>query len=162
MYGIFDCCYAVREGGKYLPAVPLPSATDLKKNLKSSCNLKQYRDYEYCISYKNAGYNMTLSLYCIPDSFLIDVLDYENISDTVYEKSVKHKHFAFCFKTINENNNKAIYHTFTNCICSSPVNDNSTTSEHISLAPFTVEITAFPRPTDNKIHIVSESRFCFD
>lgn len=162
MYGIFDCCYAVRAGGKYLSAVPLPSAIDLKRNLKSSCNLKQYKDYEYCIIYKNTGYSMTLSLYCVPDNFLLDVLNYKNANGIVCEEVVKHKHFAFCFKTMNEKNNKIIYHTFTNCICSSPVNDSSTTSDHISLAPFTVEITALPRPTDNRIHIVSESGFCFD
>lgn len=155
-YGLSNVYYAVATTGTggaltYGTPVAIPGAVNLSLSQSGESNPFYADDIIYFQSASNNGYDGTLEVALIPDSFKLDVLGATTDSKGVLVEnaSVNPKEFALLFEF--QGDDKATRHAMLRCTCSRPDVASQTKEAGITPVTETLNITAMPRIND---HIV--------
>ena len=153
-YGLRNVYYAkvtsVSSTGvlSYATPVSIPGAVNLSLSPEGESNPFYADDIIYFQSASNNGYNGTLEVALLPDTFKTDIL-----GDTVGTNGVMVEHanvvpseFALLFEF--QGDDKATRHAMFRCTCTRP--DVASQTKEASIAPVTetLNITALPRMND--------------
>lgn len=147
-YGFSNVHYAVLnsdEDGTATYATPVPIPGDVSLTMNAQGNKKKFyaSDYAYFVSFFADGYEGTLEIANLPDSFRKDVLkEVEDIAaGTLAEKSgVIPARFALLFE-VNGDENKTRW-VFYNCAVSRPSVNANTTTDGIEPTTDTLDLSA--------------------
>lgn len=154
VFGLKNTHYAViteTDGAlTYSTPVPMPGSVEL--SLEGRGELAEFYadDILYYSAPSNQGYDGTLTIAKIPESFLVDVLgETKDIDDGVITEKAdaKQKMFALMFEF--DGDQQAVRHVLYYCSASRPAIASSTKTATVE--PTTSELTfvASPRPADN-------------
>lgn len=146
-YGIKNVYYAVATiaangSATYTTPVALPGAVSISLDPQGDTTPFYADNIVYYTSIANNGYEGDLELAKIPDSFLIDVLGYEeDKNDVLFENAgAEVVHFALIFQF--EGDKHAKRHVLYNCTAARPSVSGSTKEETIEPQTETLTITA--------------------
>lgn len=146
-YGIKNVYYAVATiaangSATYTTPVALPGAVSISLDPQGDTSPFYADNIVYYTSIANNGYEGDLELAKIPDSFLIDVLGYEeDKNDVLFENAgAEVVHFALIFQF--EGDKHAKRHVLYNCTAARPSVSGSTKEETIEPQTETLTITA--------------------
>lgn len=146
-YGIKNVYYAVATiaangSATYTTPVALPGAVSISLDPQGDTTPFYADNIVYYTSIANNGYEGDLELAKIPDSFLIDVLGYEeDKNDVLFENAgAEVVHFALIFQF--EGDKHAKRHVLYNCTAARPSVSGSTKEETIEPQTETISITA--------------------
>ncbi|WP_078434231.1 major tail protein [Metabacillus halosaccharovorans] len=152
-YGIKNAHYATytESGGiiTYDTPIPLPGSVELSLEARGDMIEFYADDMLYYKAPNNQGYNGTLSIANIPESFAIDVLGEEKheTDKVLTEKAnAKGKPFAFLFEF--DGDVKATRHVMYNCAANRPNLSGSTTTDTVEPQPNELTFIASARSTD--------------
>jgi phi13 family phage major tail protein len=154
-YGLRNVYYAVATEGSggaltYATPVAMPGAVSMSIAAQGATNPFYADDVIYYSSTENNGYQGTLELALIPDSFKTDVLGEVLDNNGVYfEKSgTPTVEFALLFEFQGDQN--ATRHAFYRCTASRADVNGATKTDSITPQTETLNITAMPR-IDTKV-----------
>lgn len=146
-YGIRNVYYAVATiaangSATYDTPVALPGAVSISLDPQGDTSPFYADNIVYYTSIANNGYEGDLELAKIPDSFLIDVLGYEeDKNDVMFENAgAAVVHFALIFEFAGDKHAKR--HVLYNCTAARPSVSGSTKEETIEPQTETLSITA--------------------
>lgn len=156
-YGLKNAHYAtftVNEDGSidYDTPKPLPGSVELSLEPRGEMVEFYADDTVYFSTSNNQGYEGTLSIALIPESFAVDVLGEErDETDMVLiEKSdAKGKPFALLFEF--DGDVRATRHVLYNCTANRPTVASSTRTDTVEPQPNELTFIASPRPTDSVV-----------
>lgn len=147
-YGISKCYYAVKTAGVYGTPVELPGAVSISLSAQGE-PYKFYADnIEYYRNAVNNGYEGTLELALVPDSFLTAVLGNTlDSTDKVLVEEVQNTatEFALGFQVEGDQNSPRFW--FYNCIATRPEVAGDT--KEASIEAQTESITISNSPTED-------------
>lgn len=167
VFGLKKVHYAVitEEGNKIIYGTPvaLPGAKSISLEPKGDSSEFYADDIIYYASNSNQGYETTLEIANIPESFRTDVLgETKDTKDKVITENAnaKPKKIAFMFEF--DGDQKATRHLLTYCTVSRPGLSSESKTE--TTEPGTTELTlvASPRPTDGVVKISTSSETTSD
>lgn len=153
IFGLKNAHYAVitETDGVITYAEPVPMPGSVELSLEGRGELAEFYadDILYYSAASNQGYDGTLTIAKIPESFAIDVLGEvkDEVDGVITEKSdAKQKMFALMFEF--DGDQQAVRHVLYYCSASRPAIAGSTKTATVE--PTTSELTfvASPRPTD--------------
>lgn len=157
LFGLKNAHYAVIEEDEdgmitYAPPVRLPGAVELALEPRGEMVEFFADDIVYYSDPTNNGYEGTLTLAKIPDSFTRDVLGeiHDEEDGVIHEyANAKGKKFALLFEF--DGDQKAIRHLVYHCAASRPTVSSTTKSD--TKEPTTTELAfvATARPTDERV-----------
>lgn len=140
--------YTVNEGViTYGTPVPIPGAVELSNEPRGDMVEFYADDMIYYSAQNNQGYEGTLSIARIPDSFRTDVLDEDlDTDDNVMNEvsDAKGKPFALLFEF--DGDQKATRHVLYNCTANRPTVTSTTRTD--SVEPNVEELTFMAAPID--------------
>lgn len=146
-YGIRNVYYAVATiaangTATYDTPVALPGAVSISLDPQGDTSPFYADNIVYYTSIANNGYEGDLELAKIPDSFLIDVLGYEeDKNDVMFENAgAPVVHFALIFEFAGDKHSKR--HLLYNCTAARPSVSGSTKEDTIEPQTETLTITA--------------------
>ena len=147
-YGISKCYYAVKTAGVYGTPVELPGAVSISLSAQGEL-YKFYADnIEYYRNAVNNGYEGTLELALVPDSFLTAVLGNTlDSTDKVLVEEVQNTstEFALGFQVEGDQNSPRFW--FYNCVATRP--DVAGDTKEASIEAQTESITISNSPTED-------------
>lgn len=147
-FGISKCYYAVKGSSGYGTPVALPGAVSLSLSAQGEL-YKFYADnIEYYRSAINNGYEGTLELALIPDSFLTAVLGNSlDSTDKVLVEQVQNDSvvFAFGFQIEGDANNSRFW--LYNCVATRPEIAGDTKEDSIEAQTESITISSSPTDT---------------
>lgn len=147
-YGISKCYYAVKTAGVYGTPVELPGAVSISLSAQGEL-YKFYADnIEYYRNAVNNGYEGTLELALLPDSFLTAVLGNTlDSTDKVLVEEVQNTatEFALGFQVEGDQNSPRFW--FYNCVATRPEVAGDT--KEASIEAQTESITISNSPTED-------------
>lgn len=147
-YGISKCYYAVKTAGVYGTPVELPGAVSISLSAQGEL-YKFYADnIEYYRNAVNNGYEGTLELALVPDSFLTAVLGNTlDGTDKVLVEEVQNTatEFALGFQVEGDQNSPRFW--FYNCVATRPEVAGDT--KEASIEAQTESITISNSPTED-------------
>lgn len=147
-YGISKCYYAVKTAGVYGTPVELPGAVSISLSAQGEL-YKFYADnIEYYRNAVNNGYEGTLELALLPDSFLTAVLGNTlDSTDKVLIEEVQNTatEFALGFQVEGDQNSPRFW--FYNCVATRPEVAGDT--KEASIEAQTESITISNSPTED-------------
>lgn len=150
-YGISKCYYAVKgSGGTYGTPVALPGAVSISLAPQGEL-YKFYADnIEYYRNAVNNGYEGTLELALIPDSFLKDVLSNElDNTDKVLIEQVSDSAVEFALGFQVEGDANASRFWFYNCVATRPEMAGDTKEATIEAQTESITISTTPDADGN-------------
>lgn len=146
-YGLSKCYYAVAtiaaDGtATYKTPVALPGAVSLSLDPAGETSPFYADNIVYYTSVANNGYEGSLELAKVPESFLTDVFGYvKGANDVLYEDAgAPVVHFALMFQF--EGDVKAKRHVLYNCVAARPNIGGSTKKESVEPQTESIDITA--------------------
>lgn len=156
-YGLKNAHYATFEVNPdgsitYDAPKPLPGSVELSLEPRGEMVEFYADDTVYFSASNNQGYEGTLSIALIPESFAVDVLGEErDETDMVLiEKSdAKGKPFALLFEF--DGDVRATRHVLYNCTANRPTVASSTRTDAVEPQPNELTFIASPRPTDSVV-----------
>ena len=144
-FGISKCYYAIKSASGYGTPVALPGAVSLSLSAQGEL-YKFYADnVEYYRSAVNNGYEGTLELALIPESFLTDVLGNTlDSTDKVLVEEVQNDStiFAFGFQIEGDANNSRFW--MYNCVATRPEIAGDTKEDSIEAQTESITISNSP------------------
>ena len=147
VYGLSKCYYAVATidsngAATYSSPVAIPGAVNLAMSAQGETNPFYADNIVYYTSISNSGYEGTLEVAKLPDSFFTAVLGYKTGANGVlYEDAdAEPVHFALLFQF--EGDAKAKRSALYNCVAQRPDVGSSTKEASIKPNTETVNITA--------------------
>lgn len=124
----------------YLTPVALPGAVSLSMDPSGDSNKFYADNVPYVTFSANAGYEGTLEVALIPDTFRQTILGEVEVSNILYEKAeATTTPFALLFQF--EGDEKATRHVFYNCTASRPNVSSQTTEESVDVQTESLNIT---------------------
>lgn len=145
-YGLSRVYYALATidpstgAATYDTPVALPGAVSLSMEPSGEPNKFYADNIAYATFAANAGYEGTLELAVIPDSFRVSVLGEEVVDDIQYEKATATTQpFALLFQF--EGDDAATRHVFYNCTATRPNVASQTTEENVEVQTEELTIT---------------------
>lgn len=144
-FGISKCYYALKKAEGYETPVALPGAVSLSLAAQGEL-YKFYADnIEYFRSAVNNGYEGTLELALIPDSFLTDVMGNElDATAKVLVEKVQNSSIEFAFGFQIEGDANASRFWLYNCVATRPEIAGDTKEDSIEAQTESITISASP------------------
>lgn len=154
-FGLKNAHYAVitETNGKitYDTPVRIPGAVNLVLNPVGDKTEFFADDHEYFGATANQGYDGTLEIALIPDSFRVDVLgDRVDANGALFENAnAIPKNIALLYQFTGDK--KAIRHVNYHCTVARPTIEGATKGKGIEVKTETIPIAATPRPSDGEV-----------
>ena len=145
-YGLKSVYYSVLTEGtpdSYATPVAIPGAVNVALSPVGDLTTFVADDIEYFVNQSNNGYDGTLEVALLAESFFEDVMgETEDTKDVVFEKSTATpKHFALLFEFTGDSNQ--IRHCMYKCLATrANIEGSATTSKEIKTV--TLNLTARP------------------
>lgn len=146
-YGLKSVYYskatiATDGSATYTTPVQLPGAVSLSLDPQGDTGKFYADNIAYYVSVANNGYEGSLELAKVPETFLKDILGYDTGANGVlYEDAgAKPAHFALLFQF--EGDQSAKRHVFYNCVAARPATAGQTKEESIEPQTESIDITA--------------------
>lgn len=146
-YGLKNVHYAIATlasngTATYATPVPFPGAVSLSMDAQGEMTKFYADNVEYWVGNGNSGYDGSLEVARVIDSFKTDVLGYIKDAKDVYVEDMNAEtvHFALLFQF--EGDQKATKHVLYNCVASRPSTSGSTREENISPETETLDLSA--------------------
>lgn len=156
-YGIKNAHYALlteNADGTITYGTPVPMPGSVELSLEARGDLVEFYadNMLYYSGQNNQGYNGTLTIALIPESFAVDVLGEEkdtNDNVLIERNTAKGKPFAFLFEF--DGDVKATRHVMYKCTANRPSLSGSTTTDTADPQPNELTFLSYARPTDNAV-----------
>lgn len=154
-FGFKNCYYATitESGGSITYGTPTKLAGAVSMSLSASGdNTEFYADDSlYWSDENNNGYEGTLELALIPDSFAKDCLGYTEDTNKVLHQNANNATAPFALLCEFTADDGAIKYAFYNCMASRPDISGNTKGENKEVQTETLNIKIRPRGTDGEV-----------
>lgn len=153
-FGLKNAHYATfteSETGEIIYDTPKPLKGSVELSLEPRGDMVEFYadDMLYYSAPNNQGYDGTLSIALIPDSFAVDVLGEEqDETDNVLTEKTNAKPSPFALMFEFDGDQKATRHVLYNCAANRPTVTSGTKTDSVEPAPDELTFVASPRETD--------------
>lgn len=161
-FGLSNVHYATYEevGGviTYDTPVPIPGAVTMTSSALGESTPFYADNMVYYLAKTNNGYEATLTIARIPESFEVDVLGSEkDVTDGVVTEiaNAQGKPFALLFQF--EGDQKAVRHVLYNCNATRPTINGNTTTDTTEVSTTELAMTAAPIELDDKLVVKTKT-----
>lgn len=146
-YGLKNVYYAVATiaangSATYQTPVRIPGAVSLSMDPEGETTPFYADDIKYYTSVSNTGYEGSLEVALVPDSFKTDILGYvKDTNNVIYENAgAEPVHFALLFQFAGDQ--KETKHVIYNCTATRPTTAGSTKEDAIEPETESIDISA--------------------